>query len=102
LNFLKKKRFFQKKKKILREMEEEEGKTSSLFCDQFEKEDLERAYRDLDVNGDGEVDCKDFSEVRVCVCLSYDRYMLKKKKTTTDRSRIRRGCIRQSFVKGDS
>ena len=33
------------------------------FCDQFEKEDLERAYRDLDVNGDGEVDCKDFSEV---------------------------------------
>ena len=35
------------------------------FCDQFEKEDLERAYRDLDVNGDGEVDCKDFSEVSI-------------------------------------
>lgn len=33
------------------------------FCDQFEKEDLVNAYRDLDVNGDGEVDCKDFSEV---------------------------------------
>ena len=60
------------------------------FCDQFEKEDLERAYRDLDVNGDGEVDCKDFSEVRN---FHFSKFFLPKTTTRTDRSSERRGRV---------
>ena len=60
------------------------------FCDQFEKEDLVRAYRDLDVNGDGEVDCKDFSEVRN---FYFSNFFLPKTTTRTDRSSERRDRI---------
>ena len=62
------------------------------FCDQFEKEDLERAYRDLDVNGDGEVDCKDFSEVSNFFLISVRKFFLKRKRRT-DRSSERRGRV---------
>ena len=62
------------------------------FCDQFEKEDLVNAYRDLDVNGDGEVDCKDFSEVIHLFVFCF--ISPNKRPRDSDRSSERRGRIR--------